>query len=223
MSLRKIHVLVVDDHPIVRRGLIAEINLNPEMQVIGEAKNGLEAIEMAEKLSPDVILMDIVMPEMDGIQATQAILLKKPNSKILILTSFTEEEKIFSAISSGASGFIYKDQHPAKVLEAIKDVYMDIPVLNPAFTRKMMREIQRPKQDEPKSDLTERELEILKMVAVGKPYKIIANDLGLRQATIRAHVSNILSKLSLTNRSQLVLFAIQTKLIDSNILQNNNK
>jgi len=223
VSLRKIHVLVVDDHPIVRRGLIAEINLNPEMQVIGEAKNGLEAIEMAEKLSPDVILMDIVMPEMDGIQATQAILLKKPNSKILILTSFTEEEKIFSAISSGASGFIYKDQHPAKVLEAIKDVYMDIPVLNPAFTRKMMREIQRPKQDEPKSDLTERELEILKMVAVGKPYKIIANDLGLRQATIRAHVSNILSKLSLTNRSQLVLFAIQTKLIDSNILQNNNK
>lgn len=216
-------MLVVDDHPIVRRGLIAEINLNPEMQVIGEAKNGLEAIEMAEKLSPDVILMDIVMPEMDGIQATQAILLKKPNSKILILTSFTEEEKIFSAISSGASGFIYKDQHPAKVLEAIKDVYMDIPVLNPAFTRKMMREIQRPKQDEPKSDLTERELEILKMVAVGKPYKIIANDLGLRQATIRAHVSNILSKLSLTNRSQLVLFAIQTKLIDSNILQNNNK
>jgi len=217
-----IRVLVVDDHPIVRRGLIAEINLNPEMQVVGEAKNGMEAIEMAEKLCPDVILMDIVMPEMDGIQATKAIILKNPSSKILILTSFTEEEKIFSAISSGANGFIYKDQHPAKVLEAIKDVFMDIPVLNPTFTRKMMREIQQPKQNEPKYDLTDRELGILKMVALGKPYKIIANDLGLRQATIRAHVSNILSKLNLSNRSQLVLFAIQNELIESDMAKNHN-
>ncbi|PKN87959.1 MAG: DNA-binding response regulator [Chloroflexi bacterium HGW-Chloroflexi-8] len=214
MSPKMIRVLVVDDHPIVRRGLITEINLNPEMQVVGEAINGLEAIDLAEKLDPDVILMDIVMPEMDGILATQAILLKKPDSKILILTSFTEEEKIFSAISSGASGFIYKDQHPAKVLEAIKDVFMDIPVLNPAFTRKMMREFQHPKQEDLKTELTDRELEILKMVAMGKPYKIIANDLGLRQATIRAHVSNILSKLNFSNRSQLVLYAVRNKLIE---------
>ena len=114
-----ISVLVVDDHPIVRRGLIAEINMNQDMRVIGEAKNGLEAIDMAERLNPNVILMDIVMPEMDGISATKTILASHPAIKILILTSFTDEEQIFPAITSGAHGFIYKDEHPDKVLDAI--------------------------------------------------------------------------------------------------------
>ena len=120
MTKNLISVLVVDDHPIVRRGLIAEINMNQDMRVIGEAKNGLEAIDMAERLNPNVILMDIVMPEMDGISATKTILASHPAIKILILTSFTDEEQIFSAITSGAHGFIYKDQHPDKVLDAIK-------------------------------------------------------------------------------------------------------
>jgi NarL family two-component system response regulator LiaR len=174
----------------------------------------LEAIDLAEKLIPDVILMDIVMPGIDGIQATQAILKKNPDAKILILTSFTDEEKIFVAISSGACGFIYKDQHPNKVLCAIKDIYAGVPVLNPAITKKMMREIQHQSAAEPKAELTEREEEILRLVALGKPYKVIAHKFGLRQATIRAHVSNILSKLNLSNRSQLVLYAIQNKMID---------
>lgn len=215
MTGKLISVLVVDDHPIVRRGLIAEINLNQEMQVIGEAKNGLEAIEMAAQLKPNVILMDIVMPEMDGISATKAILASHPAIKILILTSFTDEEQIFSAITSGAHGFIYKDQHPDKVLDAIKDIAMGIPVFNANITRKMMREIRNQGQEEIKTQLTDRELEILKMVALGKPYKIIAQEFGLRQATIRAHVSNILSKLNLSNRSQLVLYAIHQKIISS--------
>jgi len=215
MTVKMISVLVVDDHPIVRRGLIAEINLNQEMRVVGEARNGLEAIEMADHLNPNVILMDIVMPELDGISATKAILAKHPAIKILILTSFTDEDQIFSAITSGAHGFIYKDQHPDKVLDAIKDIASGIPVLNANITRKMMREIRFQGQDDLRPKLTDRELEIMKMVALGKPYKIIAQEFGLRQATIRAHVSNILSKLNLSNRSQLVLYAVHQKLISS--------
>lgn len=169
MSKAKIRVLVVDDHPIVRSGLSTEINLDPNMQVVGEAQDGAEAVAMALQLNPDVILMDLVMPEMDGIEASAEIIQANPDARILILTSFTEEEKIYAAIKAGASGYIFKDRRPDDVLQAIRDVHQGIPLLNPSITRRLARELreQEHQQAEPVGNLTEREMEILKRVAQG--------------------------------------------------------
>jgi DNA-binding NarL/FixJ family response regulator len=212
-----IKVLVVDDHPIVRRGLTTEINLDRRMLVVGEAVDGQEAVEQYKLLSPDVVLMDLVMPNKDGIQATREIIGIDPAAHILVLTSFIDEDKILAVIKAGALGFIYKDKHPDQVLNAIWDIYHDIPVLGPNITRKLMRDSQAKATNQPLDELTERELEVLKLVATGKPYKEIAVGMYVQEATIRTHVSNILRKLNLDNRSQLVLFAIQHKLIDQEL------
>jgi len=209
-----IKVLVVDDHPIVRRGLTTEINLDRGLLVVGEAVDGQEAVEQYALLKPDVVLMDLVMPVKDGIQATKEIIAINSDAKILVLTSFVEEERILEVIKAGALGFVYKDKHPDQVLSAIRDVYNEIPILAPNITRKLMRESQTRDEIAPLQDLTERELEVLKMVASGNPYKEIAHHMHVQEATIRTHVSNILGKLNLSNRSQLVLFAIDHQLID---------
>lgn len=209
-----IKVLVVDDHPIVRRGLSTEINLDRGMLVVGEAIDGQEAVDQYQLLHPDVVLMDIVMPKKDGIQATREIIQQDSAARILILTSFIDEDMIFEAIKAGALGFIYKDKHPDKVLEAIRDISNDIPVLAPNITRKLMKETQTKENLLPENELTEREMEVLKMVALGKPYKEIAFGMHVQEATIRTHVSNILGKLNLSNRSQLVLYALEHNLVD---------
>ncbi|HSM25728.1 MAG TPA: response regulator transcription factor [Anaerolineaceae bacterium] len=209
-----IKVLVVDDHPIVRRGLTTEINLDRGMLVVGEAMDGQEAVDQYKLLNPDVVLMDLVMPNKDGIQATLEIISYDSEARILVLTSFIDEEKIFDSIKAGALGFIYKDKHPDKVLEAIRDIYNDLPVLAPNIMRKLMRETQLKEDQIPQQELTEREMEVLKQVASGKPYKEIAFTMHVQEATVRTHVSNILGKLGLSNRSQLVLYAVEHKLID---------
>jgi len=209
-----IKVLVVDDHPIVRRGLTTEINLDRGMLVVGEAVDGQEAVDQYKLLKPDVVLMDLVMPNKDGIQATREIVMVEPEAKILVLTSFIDEERILEAIKAGALGFIYKDKHPEQVLAAIREINNDVPVLAPNITRKLMRETQTKAEETDIQDLTERELEVLKMVASGRPYKEIAYTMHVQDATIRTHVSNILGKLNLSNRSQLVLYAIDHKLVE---------
>ena len=209
-----IKVLVVDDHPIVRRGLTTEINLDRGMLVVGEAVDGQEAVDQYKLLKPDVVLMDLVMPNKDGIQATREIMMEEPEAKILVLTSFIDEERILEAIKAGALGFIYKDKHPEQVLAAIRDINNDVPVLAPNITRKLMRETQTKPEETAIQDLIERELEVLKMVASGRPYKEIAYTMHVQDATIRTHVSNILGKLNLSNRSQLVLYAIDHKLVE---------
>ncbi len=209
-----IKVLVVDDHPIVRRGLSTEINLDRGMLVVGEAVDGIEAVVQYQLLTPDVVLMDLVMPNKDGIQATREIIAIDSAARILVLTSFIDEERIFEAIKAGALGFIYKDKHPDKVLQAIRDIYNDVPVLAPNITRKLMRDTQAKDSSSFNQDLTERELEVLKLVASGNPYKEIAYSMHVQEATIRTHVSNILGKLNLSNRSQLVLFALEHNLLE---------
>ncbi len=216
MKKLPIKVLVVDDHPIVRRGLSAEINLDPDMQVAGEARDGIEAVALALSLKPDVVLMDLIMPVMDGIQATREIIAANPDACILVLTSFTEEDNVYAAIKAGASGFIFKDKRPADLLQAIRDMYNGVPILSPSITRRLQRELVR--KEQPligEESLTEREKEILMLVARGTLYKEIAQELGVRVATVRAHVSSILGKLNLSNRSQLVLYAVNHKLIDA--------
>jgi len=209
-----IKVLVVDDHPIVRRGLSTEINLDRGMLVVGEAVDGIEAVVQYQLLTPDVVLMDLVMPNKDGIQATREIIAIDSAARILVLTSFIDEERIFEAIKAGALGFIYKDKHPDKVLQAIRDIYNDVPVLAPNITRKLMRDTQTKDYSSLNQDLTERELEVLKLVASGNPYKEIAYSMHVQEATIRTNVSNILGKLNLSNRSQLVLYALEHNLLE---------
>lgn len=204
-----IHVLVVDDHPIVRRGLCAEINLDPGMQVVGEAKDGFEAVELARALRPDVILMDAVMPGKDGIEATTEIIRENPLAKVLILTSFTEDERMLAAIKAGALGYILKDRHPEEVLQAIRDTFEGKPYLNPNIARRLLRELPDANDRAPEKILTPREMEVLHWVAKGTPNKEIARAIGVQEATIRAHVGNILGKLNLENRSQLVLYAVK--------------
>ena len=214
MTKNLIRVLVVDDHPIVRRGLCAEINLDVGMQVVAEAKDGVEAVEMARILQPDVILMDAVMPRKNGIEATEEIIHDNPMARILVLTSFTEDEKIYAAVKAGALGYILKDKHPEEVLQAIRDVYDGKPYLNPNIARRLFRELRNPATPA-ESSLTSREMEVLRWVAKGAPNKEIARAINVQEATVRAHVSNILSKLNLANRSQLVLFAVRKGLVEA--------
>jgi len=214
MPRELIRVLVVDDHPIVRRGLCAEINLDPGMQVVGEAKDGVEAVELARILQPDVVLMDAVMPRKNGIEATAEIVRDNPLARVLVLTSFTEDEKIYAAIKAGALGYILKDKQPEEVLQAIRDTYDGKPYLSPNIARRLFRELHELEKLTPEPDLTVREVEVLRWVAKGSPNKEIARSLGVQEATIRAHVSNILGKLHLANRSQLVLYAVHKGLVE---------
>ncbi|MBI9046854.1 MAG: response regulator transcription factor [Anaerolineaceae bacterium] len=214
MNNKLIRVLVVDDHPIVRRGLANEICLADDMEVAGEATDGVEAVAKTIELQPDVILMDIVMPRKGGIEATLEICALQPSARILILTSFTEEEKISSAVKAGAMGCLLKSNHPEEVLHAIRELYLGKTYLSSDLTAKLFRGLR--KQNEPETDelLTPREIEILHWVARGAPNKEIALQTGITEATVRAHVSNILGKLNLNNRSQVVLYAARKGLVD---------
>lgn len=209
-----IKVLVVDDHPIFRRGLCAEINLDPGMKVIAEAKDGMEAVEFASKLNPDVILMDAVMPRKNGVDATAEIVRNNPYIRVLILTSFSEDDRMLAAVKAGAMGYILKDRHPEEVLQAIRDLYNGKSSLDPNIARHLLHELPARNTSQAESVLTKRELEVMKYVARGIPNKEIALQLHVEEATVRSHVGNILSKLNLANRSQLTLYAVRKGLVD---------
>lgn len=215
MPREMIHVLVVDDHPIFRRGLCAEINLDPGMQVIGEAQDGADAVQMARALQPDVILMDAVMPTKNGIDATTEIIRENPLAHILILTSFSEDERMLAAVKAGAMGYILKDQHPEELLQAIRDTYHGKPYLNMNVARRLLRELPDPGGPSTETILSKREMEIMRLVAQGVSNKEIARNLTIQEATVRSHVGNILSKLNLANRAQLVLYAVRKGLVET--------
>jgi len=213
--MEEIRILIVDDHAIVREGQRALIDTEPGMTLVGEATNGLEAIELARTLSPDVIFMDLFMPEMGGVEAIEAIKAENPEARILVLTSFAEDEKVFAAVKAGASGYLLKDATPDEFLTAVRQVNRGEPAMNPVIANKLMRELQRasnlPLTEEP---LTERELDILKLVAQGLSNQEIAEELVISERTVRTHVSNILSKLHLANRTQAALYALKEGLAD---------
>jgi Response regulator containing a CheY-like receiver domain and an HTH DNA-binding domain len=209
MSKSEIRVLVVDDHPIVRSGLCTQINLDKRMVAVGEAKDGVEAVELARLIQPDVILMDIVMPRKNGIEAITEIIKENPAARILVLTSFTEDEKIYAAIKAGALGYILKDHRPEDVLEAIVDTYYGKPHLNPNVAKGLFRELRQQTQSPIDQLLTARELEVLRWIAQGEPNKKIALSIGVSESTVFSHVSHMLRKLNLSNRSQLALYAVR--------------
>ena len=210
-----IRILIVDDHAIVREGQRALIETEPGLQVLGEAKDGVEAVEMAHALQPDVILMDLQMPRKDGIEAIEEIKSEDPDVHILVLTSFSEDEKVYAAIKAGAMGYILKDSLPEEILNAIREVHQGEISMKPSIAEKLMRELQRPSELPPTEEpLTEREEEVLKLVAQGLPNGEIAEKLVISERTVRTHVTNILGKLHLANRTQAALYALREGLAD---------
>ncbi len=210
MSESPIRVLVVDDHPIVLKGTRALLEEIDDIEVVGEANNGQVAIEQNLKLKPDVILMDLIMPEMDGIEAIRLITTDQPNAKILVLTSFITDDKVFPAIKSGALGYLLKDSDPEDLVKAIRQVYRGEPSLHPSIARKMLRELGRSTPEKPVPEpLTDRETEVLRLLAKGADNQEIADRLVIAEVTVRTHISRILSKLHLANRVQATLYALR--------------
>lgn len=205
-----IRVLIVDDHAIVRRGLHSLLEVTAGMEVAGEASNGQEGIEKAATLDPDVILLDLVMPHKDGIQAIIEIKQKDPSARILVLTSFSEDDKVFPAIKAGALGYLLKDSSPEDLLQAIRNVYQGASSLHPTIARKLINEINQPTNLKPTEEpLTGREADVLKLIARGLSNKDIAGELVISEGTVRVHVSSILGKLHLASRTQAALYAIR--------------
>jgi NarL family two-component system response regulator LiaR len=205
-----IRVLIADDHTVVRDGITALLSSEENIQVIGAASDGAEAARLVKELDPDVILLDLVMPRMDGIQAIGEIKKDSPEAKILVLTSYAESHQIYSAIKSGAMGYLLKDSSSDDLIKAIRDTNDNIPVLQPEIAHKLMKDIQNSGElGNSKSRLTNREIEILSHVALGKTNQEIADELVLSERTVRTHITNILAKLQLTNRTQAALYALR--------------
>jgi NarL family two-component system response regulator LiaR len=210
----KITVMLVDDHAIVRQGLRTYLELQPDLEVVGEASDGQMAITMARDKLPDIILMDLVMPNSDGVEATREITSTSPSTKIIVLTSFSEDEKVFASIKAGAQGYLMKDVLPQDLVRAIRTVHRGEAQLDPEIARKLMQEFTNPQPAAPKHDLTDRELEVLTLIAHGKSNKEISEELVLSEKTVKTHVSNILQKLHLSDRTQAAVYALRQRIVD---------
>ncbi|MFL7870260.1 MAG: response regulator [Anaerolineales bacterium] len=210
MTIKPIRVIIVDDHTIVRKGIRALLTEVEDIEVVGEAGDGQQALHLVEATRSDVILMDLVMPNMDGIEATQQITAQHPDARVLALTSFAADEKVFPAIKAGAMGYLLKDSEPNDLVKAIRQVHRGEPTLHPSIARKVLHELGRPSSQPQTTDpLTEREVEVLRFVSKGLSNQEIANELTIAEVTVRTHVSNILSKLHLANRVQATLYALR--------------
>ncbi len=210
MTTPPIRVLIVDDHAIVRKGIRALLATERDVKVVGEAGDGEEAQAQVQALHPNVILMDLVMPKMDGIEATRQITAKHPEARILVLTSFAADDKVFPAIKAGALGYLLKDTGPEELVQAVHQVHRGEPSLEPSIARKVLSELSQPPKQPPTADpLTERELTVLRLVAQGRSNRDIAEQLTIAEITVRTHVSNILSKLHLASRTQAALYALR--------------
>ena len=206
----KIRVLIADDHTIVRGGLRSLLEHSDDIEVIAEAVDGVDAVMKSRTLNPDVILIDIEMPRKNGIEAIAEIKQFNPQARVLVLTSFTEDDKVFAAIKAGALGYLLKDSSITLLLSAVRDVARGESALDPLIARKLIRELHRPAALPPSDEpLTEREVEVLVMVARGFSNQEIADMLVISERTVRTHVSNILSKLHLANRTQASLYALK--------------
>lgn len=208
-----ITVLLVDDHEMVRLGVGAYLAAQNDIEVVGEADNGLVGYHKALELRPDIILMDLVMDTMDGVEATQRILAEWPEAKIIIVTSFIDDEKVYPAMEAGAKSYLLKTSSAKEIANAIRSTYQGQQVMGPEVTEKMIAKKDQENQHFLHDDLTQRELEVLKLIAQGKSNQEIADDLFITLKTVKTHVSNILAKLEVSDRTQATIYAFQHKLI----------
>lgn len=207
-----IKVIIIDDHEIVRKGLRMTIQGEADLELVGEGCNGQEAIELASRLQPDVLLMDVKMPEVDGIQATQAIHKAHPEIAILMLSSFGDDPELFAALKAGASGYLLKDIGGDELVEAVRGAASGDPQLHPKIARRLMHTM--PAPDDPFAELTPREEDVLRCLARGMSNKEIADELVVAETTIKGYVSTILSKLHISDRTQAALLAVRYGLVD---------
>ncbi len=208
-----IKVVFVDDHEMVRIGVSSYLSAQPDIEVVGEADNGKVGVEMALELRPDIILMDLVMKEMDGIEATRQIIEQWPEAKIIIVTSFLDDEKVYPALEAGATSYMLKTSKASEIANAVRVTYSGQPVLEPEVTGKMMMKMRQKNNVELHEELTEREMEVLKLIAEGKTNQEIADELFIALKTVKTHVSNILSKLQVQDRTQAVIYAFRHSLV----------
>jgi DNA-binding NarL/FixJ family response regulator len=209
-EIMTIQILIVDDHSVVRQGLRMFLSLDPELEIVGEASNGFEGLQLARELRPHVVLMDLLMPVMDGVVATAAIRRELPDVEVVALTSVLEDALVFGAIRAGAIGYLLKDTEAEELCRAIKAAAAGQVQLSPQVAARLMREVRVPESPE---TLTQREIEVLRLLAHGLANKEIAQELGIGEKTVKTHVSNILSKLGVLSRTQAALHAIQIGLV----------
>lgn len=207
-----IRILLVDDHEMVRIGVSAYLQAQEDMEVVGEASNGEEAVKIALQLRPDVILMDMVMPVMNGAEATTAIIKEWPEAKIMIVTSFLDDDKVYPALKAGAVSYILKTSKASRIADSIRETVNGTPVLEPEVMSKMMKQMRHERVLH--EDLTEREMEILLLLAHGYTNQEIADKLYIALKTVKSHVSNLFSKLEVHDRTQAVIYAFQQKLVE---------
>jgi len=210
ISVMAIQILLVDDHSVVRQGLRMFLSLDPELEIVGEASNGAEGVRLAHTLRPDVVLMDLLMPVMDGVTAIASIRRDLPEVEVIALTSVLEDSSVFGAIRAGAIGYLLKDTEADELCRAIKAAAAGQVQLSPQAAARLMREVRAPESPE---TLTPREIDVLRLMAKGLANKEIARELGIGEKTVKTHVSNILSKLGVLSRTQAALYAIQIGLV----------
>ena len=211
----RVSILIVDDHTIVRQGVRAFLEAQPDLAIAGEAESGEQAVQLAQELIPDVVLMDLLLPGIDGVEATRQIKRVSPRSQVIVLTSYYEDEHVFPALRAGAISYTLKDIRPAELAEIVRKAAQGESVLHPRVASRLIQEVRQAKRAVPAvfADLTERELEVLRMIAEGHSNASIAEQLVLSEKTVKGHVSNILSKLHMDDRTQAAVFAWQQGLM----------
>ncbi|MCF3943217.1 response regulator [Oceanobacillus alkalisoli] len=208
-----ITVLFADDHEMVRIGVASYLSAQPDIEVVAEADDGEPAVKLALELKPDIILMDLVMKRMDGIEATKQILAEWPEAKIIIVTSFLDDEKVYPALEAGAKSYLLKTSKADKIADAIRSTHAGQSILEPEVTGKLMNKMRSPQEEALHEQLTEREREVLLLLAAGKTNQEIAEELFIATKTVKVHVSNILAKLEVQDRTQAVIYAFQHNLV----------
>lgn len=212
--MEQISVLLIDDHRVVRQGLRDFLELQDDIDIVGEAGSGEEGVQLARELLPDVVLMDLVMPGIDGVETTRRLKAVSPSARVIVLTSFTDDDKVFPAIKAGAISYLLKDVSPEELAHAIRAAQRNEAVLHPEVAAKLMQEFSAPQSNEaPVEQLTEREMDVLRLIARGKSNKEIADALVISEKTVKTHVSNILSKLHLADRTQAAIYALRQRLV----------
>jgi DNA-binding NarL/FixJ family response regulator len=211
----EIRVLIADDHAVVRQGLRTFLELQEDIEVVGDAADGEAALAGVERHEPDVVLMDLVMPGVGGVEAIRRLRELRPETRVLVLTSFLDDEKLFPAVRAGAAGYLLKDIEPTELVRAIRTVADGEALLHPAVAARLMEEFSDTERPVAEEALTAREREVLLLIARGLPNKQIALELGIAEKTVKTHVSSILSKLGLTDRTQAALYAVRAGLIES--------